>query len=93
MCGDLSVDLTFCCFDRLNLISVIGTSDVKKLPGKISFQHNFTFEQQLLLHHLTFLEVQKNEVSHIKVIDVCNIFCVWMCTHVSFQPSIHNLGN
>ena len=50
-------------------------------------------EQQLLLLHLTFFKVQKNQVSHRKGIDVCNIFCVWMCTHFSFQPPIPNLGN
>ena len=91
--GDLSAELTSCCFDRLNLTSVIGTSDVAKWLGKISFQINFTLEQHLLLLHLTFLEVQKNEVSHRKRIDVCNIFCVWMCTCVRFQPPIPNLGN
>ena len=90
--GNLSVDQTSC-FDRLNLISVIGTSDVMKGPGKINFQNNFTLEQQLLLLHLTFFEVQKNEVSHRKRIDVCNVFCVWICTHFSFQPLIPNLGN
>ena len=91
--GNLSVDLKSCCFDRLNLVSVIGTSDIIKWPGKISFQSNLTLEQQLLLLHLTFLEFQKNEVSHRKRINVCNNFCVWMCTHVSFQPPIPNLGN
>ena len=91
--GNLSVDLKSCCFDRLNLVSVIGTSDIIKWPGKISFQSNFTLEQQLLLLHLTFLEFQKNEVSHRKRINVCNNFCVWMCTHVRFQPPIPNLGN
>ena len=50
-------------------------------------------KQQSLLLHLTFLEVQKNEVSHGKRIDVCNIFCVWMCAHFSFQPPIPNLGD
>ena len=50
-------------------------------------------KQQLLLLHLTFFEVQKNVVSHRKRIDVCNIFCMWMCTHFSFQPPIPNLGN
>ena len=91
--GNLSVDLTSCCFDRLNLISMIGTSNVTKWPGKISFQNNFTLEQQLLLLHLKFLEVEKNEVSHRKRIDVCNIFCVRMCTHLSFRSPIPNLGN
>ena len=90
--GNLSLDLTSCCFDRLNLISMIGTNNVTKWPGKVSFQNNFTLEQQLLLLHLRFLEVQKNEVSHRKHIDVCNIFCVWICTDLSFQ-SIPNLSS
>ena len=50
-------------------------------------------EQQLLLLHLTFLEVQKNEVSHRERVDLCNTFCVWMCTHVSFKSLIPNLGD
>ena len=69
------------------------TSDIIKWPRKISFQINFTLEQRLLLLHLISLEVQKNEINHRNCIDVCNIFCVWLFTHASFQLPITNLGN
>ena len=84
---------TYSWFDRINLISVIGTSDIIKWPRKISFQTNFILEQRLLLLYLTSLEVQKNDISHRNRVDVCNIFCVWLFTHISFQIPIPRLGN
>lgn len=85
---NLSVDLTSCAFDTFILVSLNGASNGIKWPGKINFQTAFILEQQVILFHFKFLEVQTNEISHRECMDECNIFCVWTSTHVSFQLPI-----
>ena len=93
--GKLSVGLTFCGFDTFNLVSVNGASSEIKWSGKFNFQIVFILEQQVLLFHLKFLEVQMYELSYRTCIDAYDIFvCVdvhpyqFSGTHPSFKACV-----
>ena len=75
----LSIDLKSFGFDKPR----------NKWQGKINFQTIFILEQQVLLFHFKFLEVQTSEISHRKCMDEGNFFfCVWKSTHVILQLPI-----